>query len=235
MRLIENLRMVFMSASKGVPPEILHTLLNLAEFMDLKVEALPIDIRILAILAQDCHAYAKALYYKELEYVQSNGTTGVEQLISINKKLGLSEAANGILTSAEKRAVKSGVKFIPKEAWLAKLGRWQAPLDSYWKLQEENHDDVAAVVGCMKCLDALGRWSDLVELAQSRWGIITEHGSDTKLHRKSATMAARATWCLGQWDLFENFVSHIEETVVDGAYFRAVLALRKNKLLECER
>jgi FKBP12-rapamycin complex-associated protein len=39
-------------------------LLNLAEFMEHDVEALPIDIKILAELAQKCHAYAKALHYK---------------------------------------------------------------------------------------------------------------------------------------------------------------------------
>jgi hypothetical protein len=36
--------------------------------MEHDVEALPIDIRVLADLAQKCRAYAKALHYKELEY-----------------------------------------------------------------------------------------------------------------------------------------------------------------------
>jgi FKBP12-rapamycin complex-associated protein len=40
-------------------------LLNLAEFMEHDMEALPIDIRVLAHLAHKCHAHAKALHYKE--------------------------------------------------------------------------------------------------------------------------------------------------------------------------
>ncbi|CAM9871457.1 unnamed protein product, partial [Choristocarpus tenellus] len=127
-------------------------------------QALPIDIRILSILAQECHAYAKALYYKELEYLQSNGDTGVESLISINKKLGQSEAANGILTAAEKRNLRHGKTFVAQENWLAKLGRWQARW--YWEQHERDQNNVTAVLGCMKCLDALGRWSELVELCQ---------------------------------------------------------------------
>ncbi|RLN45579.1 hypothetical protein BBO99_00007470 [Phytophthora kernoviae] len=54
--------------SDTIPAEILQTLLNLAEFMEHDVEALPIDIRELGELAQKCHAYAKALHYKELEF-----------------------------------------------------------------------------------------------------------------------------------------------------------------------
>jgi len=39
-------------------------LLNLAEFMEHDVEALPISLSILAELAQKGHAYAKALHYR---------------------------------------------------------------------------------------------------------------------------------------------------------------------------
>ncbi|CAN0061743.1 unnamed protein product, partial [Choristocarpus tenellus] len=42
-------------------------------------------------------------------------------------------------------------------------------------------------------------------------------------------------WCLGEWDAFKDFVDHVEETVVDGAYFRAVLALRSDDLEGCAR
>ena len=44
--------------------EILQSLLNLAEFMEHDVEALPISLSILAELAQKGHAYAKALHYR---------------------------------------------------------------------------------------------------------------------------------------------------------------------------
>lgn len=56
--------------SPNIPPEVLQTLLNLAEYMEHDEKSLPIDIRTLANYAQKCHAYAKALHYKELEYMQ---------------------------------------------------------------------------------------------------------------------------------------------------------------------
>jgi len=86
--------------SETIPQEILQTLLNLAEFMEHDVEALPIDIRVLAELAIKCRAYAKALHYKELEY-KKDPKGCVEALISINKKLDLSEAALGVLKALQ--------------------------------------------------------------------------------------------------------------------------------------
>ena len=74
-----------------VSPEILQTLLNLAEFMEQCRDGdLPIDISILADLALRCRNYAKALHYKEQEFnVRSDGGACIEDLISINRKLDL--------------------------------------------------------------------------------------------------------------------------------------------------
>ena len=72
-------------------PEILQTLLNLAEYAerDGVQGGLPIEIDVLAELALKCRAYAKALHYKELEHELSGGLECIEDLISINKKLDL--------------------------------------------------------------------------------------------------------------------------------------------------
>lgn len=52
----------------------------------------------------------------------------IESLVHINKKLGQPEAAQGILTHAEKKFVTVDVK----EDWLSKLGRWEVrPLSVY--------------------------------------------------------------------------------------------------------
>ena len=56
--------------------------------------------RTLGALAEKCHAFAKALHYKELEYTTSPDTA-VEALISINNQLRQPEAAIGILTLAQ--------------------------------------------------------------------------------------------------------------------------------------
>lgn len=40
---------------------------------------------------------------------------------------------------------------------------------------------------------------------------------------------------MGDWAHFEQFVGFTEENVVEGAYLRAVLALRKEDLEQCTR
>ena len=56
--------------------------------------------RTLGALAEKCHAYAKALHYRELEF-RSDPEAAVEALISINNNLRLPEAADGILAHAQ--------------------------------------------------------------------------------------------------------------------------------------
>ena len=96
-----------------IPPEILHALLNLAEFMEHNFHPLPYPIthKILGDLAEKNHAYAKALHCKEIEF-QHDPTRCIEALISINNQLGLPEAAGGILTYAQQQ---QGMEL--KESW----------------------------------------------------------------------------------------------------------------------
>ena len=56
--------------------------------------------RTLGALAEKCHAYAKALHYRELEF-RADPQGAVEALISINNNLRLPEAADGILAHAQ--------------------------------------------------------------------------------------------------------------------------------------
>lgn len=56
--------------------------------------------RTLGALAEKCHAFAKALHYKELEFA-ATPETAVEALISINNQLRQPEAAIGILAVAQ--------------------------------------------------------------------------------------------------------------------------------------
>lgn len=56
--------------------------------------------RTLGALAEKCHAFAKALHYREIEFATSP-ENAVEALISINNHLRLPEAADGILAYAQ--------------------------------------------------------------------------------------------------------------------------------------
>ena len=55
-------------SAPSIPSEITQTILGLAEYMDHEEQPLPLES--LGTLAQRCHAYAKALRYKEQEFLQ---------------------------------------------------------------------------------------------------------------------------------------------------------------------
>ncbi|RHX98849.1 hypothetical protein DYB25_008229, partial [Aphanomyces astaci] len=177
--------------SDTIPAEILQTLLNLAEFMEHDVEALPIDIRELGELAQKCHAYAKALHYKELEF-HTSPSTCIEALISINNQVGQPEAAVGILKYAQLHH-KSVIHV--KESWFEKLQDWDNALDLYNVKLQETPNDMDACTGKMRCLEALGEWDQLAELARQVWDTVdpvTRGLKDESLVKAVALLGARA-------------------------------------------
>jgi tetratricopeptide (TPR) repeat protein len=164
--LVRSLQKAFRSTT--IPSEILQALLNLAEFMEHDVEALPISLSILAELAQKGHAYAKALHYRELEF-QTNPAGCFESLININKKLDQYDAASGLLKVVEQIQKKFPTLkdvYAVQESWLAKLGHWDAALVKYDAKLALNPRDGTLLAGKLKCLDALGRWEEAVHLCE---------------------------------------------------------------------
>jgi FKBP12-rapamycin complex-associated protein len=164
--------------SPNLPPEILQTLLNLAEFMDHDDCPLPIDIRMLGKLATDCRAFAKALNYKELEVRRTADRPkeeGVEALIELNNKLNQPEAALGMLIYAQKNMKSVKVK----ASWYLELERWDDALEAYSTGQDESaaleEQNYEVILGKMHCFQALGKWEELHTLARKIWdGFVTK-------------------------------------------------------------
>jgi hypothetical protein len=140
--------------SPSLPPEILQTLLNLAEFMDHDDNPLRDDlVPLLGKLAENAHAYAKALHYRELEVRSTPSVEVVEALIKVNNKLNQPEAAVGMLKYAQTHLgdifkpggkggtrSNSGLKGGTKEdeattmvqpSWFLELERWNEALAAY--------------------------------------------------------------------------------------------------------
>jgi FKBP12-rapamycin complex-associated protein len=122
-QLVRSLEAAF--GSPTIPPEIVTTLLNLAEFCEHDEKPLPVDIRTLGMIAERCRAYAKALHYKELEFV-SHPARCVEAIIAINNQLQLPEAAMGVLVYAQTHLLLE-----IKEGWYEKLGQWDNALEAH--------------------------------------------------------------------------------------------------------
>ncbi|WJX59954.1 non-specific serine/threonine protein kinase [Trifolium repens] len=242
--MVRNLEMAF--SSPHIPPEILATLLNLAEFMEHDEKPLPIDIRLLGALAEKCRAFAKALHYKEMEFegarctkMDANPVSVVEALIHINNQLHQHEAAVGVLTYAQQN-----LEFQLKESWYEKLQRWDDALKAYTaKASQVTSAQLVleTTLGRMRCLAALARWEELSDLCKEYW---TPADAVTRL--EIAPMAANAAWNMGEWDQMAEYVSRLDdgdETKLrtagnnasssdgssSGTFFRAVLSVRRGK------
>ncbi|CAI9104219.1 OLC1v1002849C2 [Oldenlandia corymbosa var. corymbosa] len=243
-QLVRSLEMAF--SSPNIPPEILATLLNLAEFMEHDERPLPIDIRLLGALAEKCRAFAKALHYKEMEFegarsnrMDANPIAVVEALIHINNQLHQHEAAVGILTYAQQNL---GVQL--KESWYEKLQRWDDALKAYTAKASQTsnpHLVLDATLGRMRCLAALARWEELNNLCKEYWT-----PAEPAARLEMAPMAANAAWNMGEWDQMAEYVSRLDDgdesklrilgnTAAtgdgssNGTFFRAVLLVRRGK------
>ncbi|KAG9962099.1 TOR1 phosphatidylinositol 3-kinase, partial [Aureobasidium melanogenum] len=205
--------------SPHIPPEILQVLLNLAEFMEHDDKALPIDVRTLGMYAGKCHAFAKALHYKELEFNAEQNASNVEALISINNQLQQTDAAFGILRKAQ-----GYVDVQMKETWFEKLQRWEEALTAYQRRERDEPDSFEVIMGKMRCLHALGEWEVLSSLAQEKW----MHASSE--NRKSiAALAAAAAWGMGQWELMDGYLSVMKLHSPDRSFFGAILSIHRNQ------
>ncbi|XP_010936698.1 serine/threonine-protein kinase TOR isoform X1 [Elaeis guineensis] len=243
-QLVRNLKTAF--SSQNIPPEILATLLNLAEFMEHDEKPLPIDTRLLGALAEKCRAFAKALHYKEMEFeaarskkMGANPVTVVESLIHINNQLHQHEAAVGILTYAQQH-----LDVQLKESWYEKLQRWDDALKAYTLKSSQASSplhNLDATLGRMRCLAALARWEELSALCREQWT-----AAEPSARLEMAPMAANAAWNMGEWDQMAEYVSRLDDgdesklrilgnTTAsgdgssNGAFFRAVLAVRREK------
>jgi FKBP12-rapamycin complex-associated protein len=208
--------------SPQIPPEIMQILLNLAEFMEHDDKALSIDIRTLGMYAAKCHAFAKALHYKELEFLQDTTSHSVEALISINNQLQQSDAAIGILRKAQ-----AYQDVTLKEKWFEKLQRWEEALQAYQRREQEGFASTEVTMGKMRCLHALGEWDLLSTLAQEKW---VDASADYR--RMIAPLGAAAAWGLGQWELIDNYLSVMKAHSPDRSFFGAILSLHRNNFDE---
>ena len=232
-----------------------------------------INIHLLSEKAFSVRAYAKALRYKEEEFQRQHDSSLanhaavtsdiVESLISINHELQQSEAAYGALQYAKHHNIKI------KGLWYEKLNQWEKALRNYDFLKTNDANNMDIHLGRMRCMQALGSWADLRDLASSVWEStdqlrdehpiamlpfttsLTDKNSTTAslnsshgmvngrelkkiLQQKIAPMATRAAWSLGNMTDMEKYYIHIPDTKFEGAYYRAVDAIRNDNYRQAQ-
>ena len=206
--------------TENMSVEVLQPLLNLAEFMELADRPLPIDIRKLGALAEKCHAYAKALHYREIEFAEARDPAGtVEALISINNHLQQPEAAKGILTHA-----RQAFNIALKESWYEALQRWEDARLAYERKEREDPANLAWTVGRMRCHHALGDWATLGALVKETWHA-ERLQEDGRARSEVARLAAVAAWNLHDWHGMAEYASQMPNGSVETSLVRAVLAV----------
>jgi len=187
-------------------------------------KALPIDIKTLGGFAAKCHTYAKALHYKELEFISEPKPSNIEALISINNQLQQPDSAIGILTYAQEN---HDIKL--KESWYEKLQRWEDALAAYERKQHEDPLSFEAIIGKMRCLHALGEWEALSQLVKEKWNIFSDK------QKIMAPLAAGAAWGLSDYDLMEEYIDAMKPDSPDGSFFRAILTVNSNLFPQAEQ
>ncbi|VEU23256.1 DEKNAAC104384 [Brettanomyces naardenensis] len=212
-------------SSPNSSPEIHQTLLNLTEYLEHDEKSLPIRIQTLSQYAQRSHAYAKALHYKELEFIQEPSTPTIESLISINNQLQQTDAAIGILKYAQEH---HGLQL--KETWYEKLQRWDDALAAYNEREKEGSGSPDVTMGKMRCFHALGEWEQLSDLAEDKWD-----SSSSDMRRSIAPLAAAASWGLGQWEKMGTYINVMKQESPDKAFFNAVLSLHNSNFEEASK
>lgn len=212
-------------ASPHIPHDILHLLLNLAEFMEHDDKTLPIDIRTLGLYSSRCHSYAKALRYKELEFISDPNTKIIEELISINNQLQQHDSAIGILTFSQKHQ-----DLELQEGWYEKLGRWDQALIAYNQKIETEGDIPELVMGKMRCLHSLAKWEELDSLSQEIWDT-----SSDQAKKNIANMAIGASLGLGKWDSMEKYIQVMDQEVSETLLYKSISNIHKSKFDKAEK
>jgi FKBP12-rapamycin complex-associated protein len=234
--------------SPELPKNIMISLLNLTEFMDIHDLPLPIDIRVLAKQAQSANMFAKCLRYRELEFNSKNTKPSIEcvdSLITVCNQLGLSDRAIGILRHLTSEFPEVEVR----PQWLEKLSRWDDAFNAYedeigkfrFSSKEDyvpvrNEDWLNSELGRMRCLHALGEYEDLLNNAKSLRSQI-KAGDDISDNAmlEMQRLGSYASWMLGEWDsmdeLLEGDVKSAETKDVflsnHLSFFKAVLSIHQ--------
>lgn len=209
-----------------IPSEVAQQLLNVAEFMERQERPLPIGMHTLGTQAARFHAYAKALYYKELEFIGAlqTGTSPssqvIEALISINNQVQQPDAALGVLIYANK---VHGI--VLKESWYEKLHRWDEALKAYEAKWQDAPASYDAVFGILRCRHALGEWNELNGVAQEIWP-----NAKDSVRSAIAPLAAASAWGLKDWTHLQQYVQALKPESADSIFFQTILSINSEQI-----
>eukprot|EP00744_Colponema_vietnamica_P008408 GILI01011995.1.p1 GENE.GILI01011995.1~~GILI01011995.1.p1 ORF type:complete len:1399 (-),score=271.26 GILI01011995.1:57-3929(-) len=136
-----------LSASKGVPDDVILSLLSVCEHMDLSGTPMPIPSMALSFTAAQKGVDAKALYWMESTFHATDYPVNcIDRLFSLYSKLGLIDSAINLLNSAG-----MGDQLTPLS--LIKLGRFHEALAAI-EINEADEDHLAILAAAKSKITA---------------------------------------------------------------------------------
>lgn len=151
----------------------------------------------------------------------------MESLIYINNKLQQKEAANGLLENVIAQNKVGDNSLNVHVRWYEKLHNWDQALDLYNKKLEVEPQHDESKLGLMRCLEAMGEWRKLYNITLDQWDTLSDD-----VRKKSAKIAAAASWGLQEWDAMKKCVDCVPEDTQEGAFYRAILAIHEGQWAE---
>uniref|UniRef100_A0A6B2KWH7 Serine/threonine-protein kinase TOR n=1 Tax=Arcella intermedia TaxID=1963864 RepID=A0A6B2KWH7_9EUKA len=222
--IIKSIRFTI-SPESTTPSEVLHSILDLAEFMDRSEKPLTIPIKDVAYLSEKCQAFAKALYYWEKLFRETKPTEDIlDHLISMSDKLGQHDAANGLHKLAKTMNLNVDI------SWLEKLQQWINVLNQYDQIYKHNPDK-KILLGRMRCLFNLGAWKELEEVSE----LALIDSTDKAVSYEIAEFAVKADFYLGNWTNLERHLACLDKYSADRAFYRAVVAISEDDYETCRK
>ncbi|QRW03218.1 phosphatidylinositol 3-kinase tor2 [Ceratobasidium sp. AG-Ba] len=209
------------------PADVCHMILNAAEFMEHDDKPLPIPLPILSECALRTHAFAKALHWRELDFLSGSSSSNavVESLILINTRLGQSDAAYGTLTAARDQP-----GFVEHEQWYERLGKWGEAYALYNHRSESEAESTQVILGKMRCLHALGEWRQLEEMSRREWT-----NASHSMRVQIAPLATAAAWSLQKWESMAEYINTLDENTADCSYYKAIQAIHRDRFARAQQ
>lgn len=186
--------------------------------MEHEDKALPIDNRTLGDIAANTNALAKALHYKEHEFISSPSAVVVEHLIGINTQLKQKDAALGLLMND---ALNQDIEPV---LWYEQLERWEPALEKYSERLQDDPTSMELIMGRLRCLHALSEWDALSKVMETQWP-----ASTTEERGGLAPMAAAAAWVLRNWQQMEMYTSAMSHDSPDRSFYKAILSVHNHQ------
>ncbi|KAG5491822.1 hypothetical protein JIQ42_01730 [Leishmania sp. Namibia] len=212
----------------GILEGITHIDLLLAYEVEEKIKLEPkplMNLDVLASVAFSGEMHSKAIYFNEVLFESLSSRIGkvadrkdsqmrrvmtiAEDLIQYYRHLNMTMTANGLLKTLTRKF--SDEIFAPEQfgfeeiASLEQLNWWSEALRRYEARMASNgtrYLEVASLVGVLRCEQALGHSSRVQELTEEYWDQLP-----VDAQREVAPFRAKAAFCLGAWDTFDQLAA----------------------------